>query len=125
MRTKIDSADEMFSRYIRLRDKRCVRCGRRGEDDANGDSIIGLQCSHFFGRARESTRFDPENCDALCCGCHQYWGSTNTEAYREFKIRQLGDEGFKKLTIRANMIGKRDRKAAYLFAKKLYEDLKK
>ena len=120
---KLDKADKMFSRYIRLRDKRCVRCGRPGEPNANGEEINGLECSHYFGRGRESTRFDPENCDSLDAGCHQYW-STNKESYRDFKIRQLGEDGFEKLRIRAEMISKKDRKVAYLFAKKLVEDLK-
>lgn len=125
MNLKLDKADTTFSKYIRLRDKRCVRCGRMGHMNADGEPINGLQCSHFFGRSKESTRFDPENCDTLCFGCHQQWGSTNTEAYREFKIKQLGEERFKKLRIRAELLQKKDRKLSYLFVKKLLESLNK
>lgn len=119
MRIKIDKADETFSIYIRIRDKRCVRCGKPGQEDSNGRPILGLECSHYFGRARETTRFDPDNCDALCFGCHRYWETQNREEYRDFKIQQLGKKGFEKLRIRAEMIGKKDREAAYLYAKEL------
>ena len=84
---KIDKADKVFSQYIRLRDKQCVRCGRRGEDTVEGLPIKGLQASHYFGRGNECTRFDVENVDCLCAGCHQYWDS-NKEDYRDFKIKQ-------------------------------------
>lgn len=125
MRIKLDKADKMFSRYIRLRDRRCVRCGRRGENDKKGDSIKGLQCSHFFGRGKESTRFDPDNCDALCFGCHRYWGSDDFESYRTFKIKQLGKKGFDRLVARANTPVKKDRKLAYIISKALYEKVKR
>src|SRR3990167_3314293 len=107
MRIKLDKADVLFSKYIRLRDKfRCVRCKKFYEGG------IGLQCSHYFGRARENTRFDDRNCDSLDMGCHQYWGSANREDYRNFKIKQLGEKGFKDLTLRANLYKKKDRKMA-------------
>jgi len=109
MNIKIDKADTLFSRYIRIRDKECVRCRRLGDDNANGEPINGLQCSHYFGRRKESTRYDTENCDSLCMGCHQEWGSNDREAYRAFKVKQLGEKGFKLLTIRANTYKKKDR----------------
>ena len=64
---KIDKADRVFSTYIRLRDKECVRCHRRGSGDLG---ITGLQASHFYSRRNESVRFDEDNVDALCAGCH-------------------------------------------------------
>lgn len=113
---KIDKADQLFSRYIRLRDKFCMRCGSKG----NGkEGINGLQASHYYGRRRESTRFDPANVDALCAGCHQEWGSTDREAYRVFKVRQLGLKGFKNLQIRAESYMKKDRKAMVIAIKEL------
>lgn len=113
MKIKLDKADQMFSKYIRARDKVCQRCG----------SNKGLQASHYYGRGKESTRFDPHNVDCLCFGCHQYWGSTDREAYRTFKLRQLGEKGFQVLTIRANTYQKKDRELAYLQAKALLEGL--
>lgn len=120
MRVKLDKADIEFSRYIRLRDKQCKRCGRLG---TGKEDISGLQCSHFFGRGKESTRFDPDNCDATCFGCHQYWGSTDRESYRDFKIKQLGQKGFDLLLLKANTYTKKDRKMAYIKAKLLIKSL--
>lgn len=120
MRIKLDKADSAFSEYIRRRDGRCMRCNRVGEGEKR---INGLQCSHYFGRSRESTRFDTENCDALCFGCHQYWGSTNKEDYRNFKIKQLSEQGFKLLEIRANQYCKKDRKLSLICAKELLKTL--
>lgn len=120
MNIKIDKADQVFSEYIRKRDKRCVRCKRPGYGK---DGIKGLQCSHYFGRRNECTRFDPENADALDMGCHQIWGSNDRESYREFKIKQLGEKGFKDLRIRSQMVCKKDRKLSLLIVKKLLESL--
>jgi hypothetical protein len=97
-----------------------LRCGKAG---TGSKGITGLQVSHYFGRGKESTRFDPENVDALCFGCHQYWGSTDRESYREFKISQLGYLSFQKLMIRANTLVKKDRKMELIKAKLLLESL--
>ncbi len=121
MKIRLDKADTTFSQYIRTRDSwSCVRCGMY-----YAPPTTSLQCSHYFGRGKESTRFDPENCDALCWGCHHYWGSVNREDYRNFKIKQLGQKGFDALTLRANSYKKKDRKMAYLEAKELLKSLGK
>lgn len=125
MNIKIDAADREFSIYIRLRDEVCQRCRRPGWPDAKGRPIKGLQASHYFGRGRESTRFDPDNVIALCMGCHQYWGSTNREDYREYMIKRLGEKGFNDLSTRARMLVKKDRKAALIAAKQLVKELTK
>jgi len=120
MRIKLDKADRVFSKYIRERDKWiCQRCRTPFEPNSQG-----LHCSHYFGRGNECTRFDPENCDALCMGCHQAWDS-NKEDYRDFKIKQLGEQEFQILRIRASSICKKDRELSYLIAKKLLENVKK
>lgn len=115
---KIDKADSLFSKYIRLRDKECLRCHRKGSGDLG---ITGLQCSHFYGRRKESTRFDPENADSLCAGCHRYFTEHKTE-YTEWKIEKLGDKRYDLLTLRANTPAKRDRKMQEIIWKKLLED---
>lgn len=103
---KIDQADTYFSRYIRTRDNwTCQRCLKRYEEGSQG-----LHCSHFFGRRNEATRFDEDNCVALCFGCHKYFDEHNREAYRDFKLNQLGEKRFKALKVRANTIKKKDRK---------------
>lgn len=124
MKIKLDKCDILFSKGIRLRDKECVRCHGKGEMNKEGLPIGGLQCSHYFGRGRESTRFDEKNCDSLCYGCHQYWGSVNREEYRDFKIKQLGENGFNILTLRFNQYKKKDRKLEYIKIKKWFECIK-
>ena len=124
MKIRLDKADKAFSLYIRLRDGKCVRCGRRGEEDKDGNPIIGLQCSHYFGRANENTRFNEANCDSLCFGCHEFWGSRNHEDYRKFKIKQLGEKGFDDLVIQAYLHKKKDRKLSYVIAKELLKKIK-
>lgn len=119
---RIDKADKAFSRYIRLRDKRCKRCGNWGWGFSG---INGLQCSHFFGRRMESVRFDEENCDTLCFGCHRYWEKEDREGYRQFKIKQLGQKRFDLLVVRANTPTKKDRQMAYLYWKNRLKEFEK
>jgi len=105
---KLLKEDIRFSKYIRTRDKwRCVRCGTQYTPPTQG-----LHCSHFYGRSTWSTRFDEENCDAVCNGCHRYWGGqTSREGgkveYKAFKLKQLGGERFYALTMRSNESGNR------------------
>src|SRR3990167_7479039 len=62
MRIKIDKADQEFSYFIRLRDKECRRCGSKVTLNAKG-MPNSHHASHYFGRGKESTRFDVENGD--------------------------------------------------------------
>ena len=120
MKIKIDKADQAFSLYIRTRDDwTCQRCGKRFLKGNTG----GLECSHYFGRSRENTRFDPDNCIALCTGCHSYWDSAAKEEYRNFKIKQLGEKGFDLLMVRANTYRKKDRKMALIVAREMLKQL--
>lgn len=126
-RIKIDKADQIFSKYIRLRDGRCVYCGSQNN----------LTNSHYHSRRKESVRFDTENCDTLCLKCHlileheKGWtkGTHNggkvelPKLYTSFKLRQLGQKRYDALLLRANTFKKKDRKFSYLIAKKLYDDL--
>lgn len=86
-RIKVSRLDAYFSLYIRLRDGfKCQRCGRQFVEGAHG-----LDNSHYIGRANKRMRFDPENCDAMCRGCHQYFETHKVTLYREWKIEQLGE----------------------------------
>lgn len=124
MALKLRTSDRVFSQYIRLRDGKCMRC--KSPVRTNGKGLpVSHQCSHYFGRARENTRFDPENCDTLCGGCHRIWGSDDREAYREFKIEQLGEKGFADLRLRSNMYKKRDDKNDTIAARILLKEVLK
>lgn len=123
MRIKIDPADRAFSEYIRTRDKRCARCQSPVEFNPAGRPK-SHQASHYFGRGRENTRYDPENVDTLCAACHRIWGSDDREAYRCFKIKQLGPEAFNELMIRANITTKKDRAGALIYSRELLKELR-
>ncbi len=109
---KRDPADALFSTFIRTRDGwQCKRCFKQFEKGA-----ANLHNSHFWSRGRENTRFDPENCDALCAFCHEELGK-NPELHREWKLQQLGEDAYMKLRIRAEMRCKRDREGQKLYWK--------
>lgn len=122
MQIKISPEDKLMSQYVRLRDMKCMRCHSQVQLNSKGLPITH-QNSHYYGRRKEATRFDTENCDTLCMGCHMRWGSDEKEEYRNFKIKQLGQKGFDLLTLRANGYFKKDRKLAYLQAKALLESI--
>lgn len=118
MYIKLRKTDILFSTYIRTRDKwTCQRCKTRYPEKARG-----LHNSHFWGRKRENTRFEPLNCDALCMGCHQYY-EQNPEDYREWKLKQLGEEQYKRLKVQAYTLTKRDDKLTELYVKELMKEL--
>lgn len=117
----INPADKAISLYVRYRDKwTCQRC-----QTVHAVGSGGLQNSHYFGRAVLATRYDLENCDALCGACHRFWGSDNRENYRTFKIRQLGQTRFDALQVRANTIVKRASIDVSLIAKGFRELLRR
>jgi hypothetical protein len=112
---KISALDKLFSTYIRTRDNwACVRCLKRFKPPTNV-----LQCSHFFGRTMKSVRFEPDNCDSLCYGCHRYWEKEDREGYRTFKVKQLGQSRFDLLTLLAHQPGAPDYKLLTIGYKKL------
>lgn len=120
MKIKISRTDKLFSQYIRQRDKwKCIACGRNFSDNHGG-----LQCSHYWSRRHNSTRYDPENCDSLCFTCHQRWGGDYRDEYKAFKIKQLGEQGYKALEIRAHTYQKKDEKMAMIIIKMLLKEQK-
>lgn len=96
----------------------CVRCHSRV--DLNEKNLpVSHTASHYYGRGREGTRFSTDNLDTLCFGCHQIWGSTDREAYREFKLKQLGKKRFDLLTIQSRTYHKKDRAMELIKAREL------
>lgn len=98
----LEYADQRFAEWIKERDKKCQYpyC-----------NSLNLDNSHFYLRSNSGTRFDPDNCIALCRTHHEQWGvpvsSSNTE-YRDFMVQRLGQEKFVILTHKANGIYKRE-----------------
>ena len=60
-------------------------------------------------------------------GCHQMWGSTDREAYREFKIKQLGRRRFNKMLTRRFFISNNDirGKRRYWLTKEKFDEIQK
>lgn len=109
---KIDQADKYFSLWVRTRDGwTCQRCLKRYEPPTSA-----LHCSHFMGRAKENTRFEPLNATSLCYGCHIYFGSHPAEHY-EFQVKRLGQKVIDQLKLAAHTYKKKDRKLEAMYWK--------
>ena len=97
----ITKADAEFSKHIRERDGRCVRCGRTDY----------LQNSHFWSRSHSATRFSEDNCDTLCYPCHygnsKGWEFEKNGEYMMFKKKQLGKKRYEALDRLAHSIKNR------------------
>jgi hypothetical protein len=110
-KVKLRPDDILYSKYIRKKARYiCERCKRRYPDGN------GLQASHYWGRRRESTRFNDFNVSCLCVGCHRILGE-NPHLHREFQIERIGQEEYDRLMIRANLPTKKDIKLNLLIIK--------
>ena len=95
-------ADKIFSDIIRTRDSwTCQRCNKT-INRFSPTARQGLHCSHFIGRSRYNTRFDEDNCVALCYGCHRYFTSNPLE-HHEWQHKRMGEERLVDLHARSNM----------------------
>ena len=98
-----------------------MRCNSPVQLNDNGLPITH-QASHFHGRRKESVRFDEANVTTHCGGCHSHLTS-NPHEHEQWKIKQLGEKEFDRLTLRANTPGKRDDKMALIVAKALLKEV--
>lgn len=85
-------ADSLFSHFIRKRDGKCMRCLRTG---------MPLDCSHYWRRDMWGSRFDPNNCVALCRDCHTTWERHQNPAYKAFMLSWLRKPAYESLERRA------------------------
>lgn len=83
----IKRLDDIVSKIVRLRDKKCVTCG----------STQQLGCGHVFSRSHYATRWDLENCHAQCWKCNYNARWHDTVFYPEWYRDKVGDEKFKEL----------------------------
>lgn len=122
MKIKLRKADVLFSKYIR--NKANWKCEVPTCQKNYRDNPQGLHCSHYWGRGRENTRFDPENCIALCFYHHRLWGhGDERDSYTEYMVRRLGKQAFDKLKIRAYQYRKKDDKLILIYLKQKLNDL--
>ena len=114
---KIFPSDSIWSKYIRTRDNwTCQRC-----DKKYAPPTSALHCSHFWSRGSWSVRFDEDNCQALCYGCHSYLGG-NPQEHREFILDKLGQKEFDALQKRRNTPLKSGEKK-YLLSKEFRKEV--
>ena len=89
---KISNLDRLFSLIVRHEaNGTCERCLRKRR----------LECSHFHGRRKKSTRWHFWNVASLCRYCHQFF-TENPEAHRQFFFKRLGQEKYDVLNLLAN-----------------------
>jgi len=117
---KIEPLDKLVSEYVRRRAIEriggCERC-LSGKTDYKQ-----LQCSHFHGRAKKSTRHDEDNLAGLCAGCHMYLTAHPLEHVEWFK-NHLGQEAFDLLNSRMRIPGKPDKAALILYFKEKLKEV--
>lgn len=103
MKTRRDKLDDVFSRLIRLRDGgTCQRCGAH-------ESQKKIDCSHFWSRRHQATRYDPDNACAHCFTCHQYLGENPVE-FATWIENYLGFGRYQMLTEKHRQIVKRTKR---------------
>tara|TARA_R110000868_G_scaffold195301_1_gene440963 strand:- start:1598 stop:1981 length:384 start_codon:yes stop_codon:yes gene_type:complete len=96
-KAKIFPSDREWSKYIRTRDNwTCQRCSKQYDPPTSA-----LHCSHFWSRGNWSVRFDEDNTEALCYGCHSYLGGNPVE-FHKYYLEKLGQERFDALEQRKN-----------------------
>lgn len=93
-------ADVAFSKCVRaLSGYKCEVCGTQYLDND-----AGLNCSHYHGRGHWSTRFDPDNCEAACMGCHMKLEGSPHDFYQRW-IDKLGQGRYDILLEKKNDTG--------------------
>ena len=116
-KTTIRQSDKLFSLWVRVRDNwTCQRCGKQYTPPTKA-----LHCSHFQGRRKENTRFEPLNADALCYGCHQHFTSQPSEHY-DWQVKRKGQKMVDRIILAGNTYKKRDDKLEVMYWK---QELKK
>ena len=105
---KLRKTDRLYTKYIReiynytCQNPKCRRV-------YSSDNCRNLGVSHLWGRDRENTRFDDENCIPICTlPCHDYWGGEGRKEYEEFMVQKLGRVGYDLLMLRAHTRKDRD-----------------
>lgn len=112
-------ADIKFSNWIREKAGwKCQKCGKVCK--LNGLILGQLDASHYYGRGKESTRFEPDNVHALCNPCHRRMGGYQKDEQGEYDLWMkeiLGEKRYKTLKLQANTYQKKDDKLILIWLK--------
>ena len=117
---KRDSLDDLWSRYIRTRDKficqwegcqpgcegdeRTQACGRSYPTNSKG-----YHAAHIFGRGKGSTRLDPQDGVGLCYPHHSHADHNKKRCFHPWIAKRMGQQAFDLLQLRSNQPAKVDR----------------
>lgn len=83
---KRDKYDAVFSDLVRERaDWTCEVCGKYFPEGTRA----GIHNSHLFGRGMKGTRWNADNCSAMCFSCHKRLGE-NPVAHTAWAVSRLG-----------------------------------
>src|SRR5574343_718996 len=82
----VKKLDDVFSKFIRARDSRCVICGTM-QDLTNG---------HLFSRVAYSTRWSEINCHCQCMSCN-YKHELDAYPFTRWFIDHYGIEEYDRL----------------------------
>lgn len=108
---KRDKYDAAFSDYIRMKANwSCEICFKYL------GKTSGLHCSHFMGRRKQATRFDPANAVSACFGCHRKL-EEDPEFHRSFFKKRLGEKAYDALILRSNIGRPADKDMIYIWLK--------
>jgi len=131
MKIRRDKLDTLFSEFIRKRaiakvgGCECCLTPKRDILKDNGKVFPAwkqLQASHFWGRGKKATRFDPDNAVGICFHCHIQLTAHPREHSRWFE-EHLGQPAFDLLEARACIHDKVDEKALEIYLKSKIEGL--
>lgn len=122
MKITRDKADDIFSKYIRLRDMVCRRCHSPVRLNDKGMPVTH-QASHFMGRRKENTRFNEFNVDTLCGGCHSYF-TANPALHMEWQIETKGQKMVDELKLWSGMYKRKDRELDYIYWSQRLKELR-
>ena len=108
-------ADEVFSRYIRLRDSTlingtwmgdCITCTKLLPVYADGKWLKNAQNGHLISRGVLQLRYDEENCNLQCSHCNAWLDKDEMiERYRIAVDYKYGDGVYKSLKARSKAPG--------------------
>jgi hypothetical protein len=82
-----EAAEAEWKSAVLKRDKNCQRCG----------SWVALQAHHVKSRSHLSTKFLLSNGILLCKSCHCWITFADDEIRREFHIKIIGSNEYKRL----------------------------
>ncbi len=88
----IKKVDAVMTEYKRAKNEyRCERCNNQF-DPTEKYGLSGLHNSHYMGRKCMATRFEIDNTECLCNGCHTYFEERKQTEYKDWKVARLGLE---------------------------------